>query len=65
MAACGCGRRPSADQRCGKSRDDLDKIGLATGAGFHEQIAEVRHCPVGTVKTQMRSALEKLKRLLV
>jgi len=30
--------RPAA----GKSRNDLDKIGLATGAGFHEQIAEVR-----------------------
>jgi RNA polymerase sigma-70 factor (ECF subfamily) len=31
----------------------------------YEQIAEVRHCPVGTVKTQMRSALEKLRKLLV
>jgi RNA polymerase sigma-70 factor, ECF subfamily len=31
----------------------------------YEQIAEVRQCPVGTVKTQMRSALEKLRRLLV
>jgi RNA polymerase sigma-70 factor (ECF subfamily) len=31
----------------------------------YEQIAEVRRCPVGTVKTQMRSALEKLRRLLV
>jgi RNA polymerase sigma-70 factor (ECF subfamily) len=31
----------------------------------YEQIAEMRHCPVGTVKTQMRSALEKLRRLLV
>ena len=31
----------------------------------YEQIAEFRHCPVGTVKTQMRSALEKLRKLLV
>jgi RNA polymerase sigma-70 factor (ECF subfamily) len=31
----------------------------------YEQIAEMRNCPVGTVKTQMRSALEKLRKLLV
>jgi RNA polymerase sigma-70 factor (ECF subfamily) len=31
----------------------------------YEQIAEMRRCPVGTVKTQMRSALEKLRKLLV
>jgi RNA polymerase sigma-70 factor, ECF subfamily len=31
----------------------------------YEQIAEMRHCPVGTVKTQMRSALEKLRKILV
>jgi RNA polymerase sigma-70 factor (ECF subfamily) len=30
----------------------------------YEQIAEVRGCPVSTVKTQMRSALEKLRRVL-
>jgi RNA polymerase sigma-70 factor (ECF subfamily) len=30
----------------------------------YEQIAEMRSCPVSTVKTQMRSALEKLKKVL-
>jgi RNA polymerase sigma-70 factor (ECF subfamily) len=30
----------------------------------YEQIAEVRNCPVSTVKTQMRTALEKLRRVL-
>src|SRR5262245_14007531 len=30
----------------------------------YEQIAEMRHMPVCTVKTQMRSALEKLRKLL-
>jgi RNA polymerase sigma-70 factor, ECF subfamily len=30
----------------------------------YEEIAEVRRSPVGTVKTQMRSALEKLRRVL-
>lgn len=31
----------------------------------YEQIAEMRGCPVGTVKTQMRSALQKLRRHLM
>jgi RNA polymerase sigma-70 factor (ECF subfamily) len=31
----------------------------------YEQIAEARHCPLGTVKTQMRSALDKLRKFLV
>jgi RNA polymerase sigma-70 factor (ECF subfamily) len=30
----------------------------------YEQIAEIRKSPVGTVKTQMRSALQKLRRQL-
>ena len=30
----------------------------------YEQIAEVRGCPVGTIKTQMRAALEKLRQVL-
>ncbi|HZZ82853.1 MAG TPA: RNA polymerase sigma factor [Gemmataceae bacterium] len=30
----------------------------------YEQIAEIRACPVSTVKTQMRTALEKLRRVL-
>ena len=31
----------------------------------YEEIAELRHSPVGTVKTQMRSALHKLREVLV
>jgi RNA polymerase sigma-70 factor (ECF subfamily) len=31
----------------------------------YEQIAEMRRMPVGTVKTQMRTALQKLRRVLV
>jgi len=31
----------------------------------YEQIAELRNSPVGTVKTQMRSALQKLRKVLV
>jgi RNA polymerase sigma-70 factor, ECF subfamily len=30
----------------------------------YEQIAEIRQAPVGTVKTQMRSALQKLRKVL-
>jgi len=30
----------------------------------YDQIAEMRGCPVSTVKTQMRSALEKLRKVL-
>ena len=34
------------------------------GEMTYEQIAELRSCPVSTVKTQMRSALEKLRKTL-
>jgi RNA polymerase sigma-70 factor (ECF subfamily) len=30
----------------------------------YEQIAEMRRCPVGTIKTQMRAALDKLRKIL-
>jgi RNA polymerase sigma-70 factor (ECF subfamily) len=30
----------------------------------YEQIAQMRNCPIGTVKTQMRTALEKLRKVL-
>src|SRR5262245_55302314 len=34
------------------------------GGLTYEQIAEIRNSPVGTVKTQMRAALQKLRRVL-
>jgi RNA polymerase sigma-70 factor (ECF subfamily) len=34
------------------------------GGLTYEQIAEIRHSPVGTVKTQMRAALMKLRKVL-
>src|SRR3954454_9479947 len=34
------------------------------GGLTYEQIAEIRHSPVGTVKTQMRAALHKLRKVL-
>jgi RNA polymerase sigma-70 factor, ECF subfamily len=34
------------------------------GGLTYEQIAEIRNAPVGTVKTQMRSALQKLRQVL-
>jgi RNA polymerase sigma-70 factor (ECF subfamily) len=30
----------------------------------YEQIAQMRHCPIGTIKTQMRTALEKLRKVM-
>jgi RNA polymerase sigma-70 factor (ECF subfamily) len=35
------------------------------GTLTYEEIARLRACPVGTIKTQMRSALEKLRKVLV
>src|SRR4051794_31181470 len=48
-------------------RDEEKEVFLLRQNGdlTYEQIAELRHCPVGTVKTQMRSALDKLRKLLV
>ena len=38
---------------------------LRQNGGFtYEQIADIRHAPVGTVKTQMRAALQKLRKAL-
>ena len=34
------------------------------GEMTYDQIADLRGCPVSTIKTQMRSALEKLRRVL-
>jgi RNA polymerase sigma-70 factor (ECF subfamily) len=34
------------------------------GGLTYEQIAEIRSSPVGTVKTQMRAALQKLRKVL-
>ena len=34
------------------------------GEMTYEQIAEMRGCPVSTIKTQMRAALEKLRKVL-
>jgi RNA polymerase sigma-70 factor (ECF subfamily) len=34
------------------------------GGLTYEQIAEMRAAPVGTVKTQMRAALQKLRKVL-
>jgi RNA polymerase sigma-70 factor, ECF subfamily len=34
------------------------------GSLTYEQIAEIRNSPVGTVKTQMRAALQKLRKVL-
>ncbi|OWK46932.1 RNA polymerase sigma factor [Fimbriiglobus ruber] len=63
-----------------EDQEDLDKLRRAiaqlrqdekevfllrqNGDLTYEQIAEIRHAPVGTVKTQMRSALMKLRGVL-
>jgi RNA polymerase sigma-70 factor (ECF subfamily) len=47
-------------------REDEKEVFLLRQNGelTYEQIAELRDCPVSTVKTQMRSALEKLRKVL-
>jgi len=47
-----------------KLRPDEQEVFLLRQNGdlTYEQIAEIRQSPVGTVKTQMRSALQKLRR---
>jgi RNA polymerase sigma-70 factor, ECF subfamily len=47
-------------------RNDEKEVFLLRQNGdlTYEQIAEIRQSPVGTVKTQMRSALQKLRRHL-
>jgi RNA polymerase sigma-70 factor, ECF subfamily len=47
-------------------REDEKEVFLLRQNGelTYEQIAEMRGCPVSTVKTQMRSALEKLRKVL-
>lgn len=45
--------------------DEKEVFLLRQNGGFtYEEIAELRKAPVGTVKTQMRSALQKLRRVL-
>jgi len=63
-------RRESVDrlrQAIRHLRDEEKEIFLLRQNGdlTYEQIADMRGCPVGTVKTQMRSALEKLRKILV
>jgi RNA polymerase sigma-70 factor (ECF subfamily) len=47
-------------------RDEEKEVFLLrqNGGLTYEQIAEVRRSPVGTVKTQMRAALQKLRKVL-
>lgn len=47
-------------------RDEEKEVFLLrqNGGLTYEEIAETRHAPVGTVKTQMRSALQKLRKVL-
>lgn len=47
-------------------RDDEKEVFLLrqNGGLTYEQIADIRSCPIGTVKTQMRTALIKLRKVL-
>ena len=62
------GRRPLQNQQQEKKRDReqhrVSHLLRQNGDLTYEQIAEMHNCPVGTVKTQMRSALQKLRKLL-
>ena len=45
--------------------DEKEVFLLRQNGGFtYEEIAEIRKAPVGTVKTQMRTALQKLRKVL-
>jgi RNA polymerase sigma-70 factor (ECF subfamily) len=45
--------------------DEKEVFLLRQNGGFtYEEIADLRKAPVGTVKTQMRSALQKLRKVL-
>jgi RNA polymerase sigma-70 factor (ECF subfamily) len=45
--------------------DEQEVFLLRQNGGLtYEQIAEIRNAPVGTVKTQMRTALQKLRKVL-
>jgi RNA polymerase sigma-70 factor (ECF subfamily) len=72
--------RATAPGQALEDREDLDRLRRAlldlrqeekevfllrqNGGLTYEQIAEIRHSPVGTVKTQMRAALIKLRKVL-
>ena len=72
--------RDEAPGRSVEDQETLDRLRLAitqlrqeekevfllrqNGGLTYEQIAEVRRSPVGTVKTQMRAALQKLRKVL-
>src|SRR5437868_972445 len=53
-------------QAIGQLRQDEKEVFLLRQNGdlTYEQIAEIRNAPVGTVKTQMRTALIKLRKVL-
>ena len=53
-------------QAIGQLRQDEKEVFLLRQNGdlTYEQIAEIRSAPVGTVKTQMRTALIKLRKVL-
>jgi RNA polymerase sigma-70 factor (ECF subfamily) len=49
----------------GLRREEQEVFLLRQNGGLtYEQIAEIRSAPIGTVKTQMRAALQKLRKVL-